>query len=82
MTEIYKSMNHLNPSLVWEFHEKKHVTYDLRIKNLCKLPQTKTEGYGQESLSFRGVASSGTPLMIPLKINTCGFQRENQRLGW
>ena len=54
MTEIYKSMNQLNPSLVWEFHEKKHVTYDLRIKNLCKLPQIKTQGYGQESLSFRG----------------------------
>ena len=34
MTEIYKSMNQLNPSLVWEFHEKKHVTYDLRIQNL------------------------------------------------
>ena len=32
MTEIYKSMNQLNPSLVWEFHAKKHVTYDLRIK--------------------------------------------------
>ena len=52
MTEIYKSMNQLNPSLVWEFHEKKHVTYDLRIKNLCKLPQIKTQGYGQESLTF------------------------------
>ena len=54
MTEIYKSMNQLNPSLVWEFHEKKHVTDDLRIQNLCKLPQIKTQGYGQESLSFRG----------------------------
>ena len=53
MTEIYKSMNQLNPSLVWEFHEKKHVTYDLRIKNLCKLPK-KAQGYGQVSLSFRG----------------------------
>ena len=31
MTEIYKSMNKLNPSLVCEFHEKKHVTYDLRM---------------------------------------------------
>ena len=47
-------MNHLNPSLVWEFHEKKHVTCDLRIQNLCKLPQIKTQGYRQESLSFRG----------------------------
>ena len=52
MTEIYKSMNKLNPSLVWEFHEKKHETYDLRIQNLCKLPEIKTQGYGQESLSF------------------------------
>ena len=31
-----------------------HATYDQRIQNLCKLPQTKTQGYGQESLSFRG----------------------------
>ena len=54
MIEIYKSLNHLNPSLVWEFYETKHVTYNLRIKNLCKLPQTKTQGFGQESLSFRG----------------------------
>ena len=54
MTEIYKSMNQLNPSLVWEFHEKKHVTYGLRIQNRCKLPKIKTQGYGQESLSFRG----------------------------
>ena len=54
MTEIYKSMNQLNPSLVWEFHEKKHVAYDLRIQNLCKLPKIKTQVYGQESLSFRG----------------------------
>ena len=54
MTEIYKSMNHLNPSLIWEFHEKKHVSYNLRIQDLCKLPQIKTQGYGQESVSFRG----------------------------
>ena len=47
-------MNHLNPSLIWEFHEKKDVSYNLRIRNLCKLPQIKTQGYGQESLSFRG----------------------------
>ena len=35
-------------------HEKKHVSYNLRIQNLYKLPQIKTLGYGQESLSFRG----------------------------
>ena len=46
MTEIYKAMNQLNTSLVWEFHENKHVTYDLRIQNLGKLPKIKTQGYG------------------------------------
>ena len=44
----------VNPSLIWEFHEKKDVSYNLRIQNLCKLPQIKKQGYGQESLSFGG----------------------------
>ena len=51
---IYMSLNNINPSIVWEFHEKKHVPYDLRKNNLCKLPRTKTTSYGVESLSFRG----------------------------
>ena len=54
MTEIHISLNNMNPSIVWEFHEKKYVAYDLRKKNLCKLPKAKTISYGAESLSFRG----------------------------
>ena len=53
MTEIYKSTKKLNPSYLWEFHERKEVTYDLRTKDLCKLPKIKKR-YGAESLSFRG----------------------------
>ena len=52
MTEIYKFMIHLNPSIVWEFHEKKPITFNLRIQNLCKLPTNKTLGFGLDSLSF------------------------------
>ena len=40
-TEIYKSLNNTNSSTVLEFHEKKCVKYDLRKKNLCKLPKAK-----------------------------------------
>ena len=29
MIEIYKTMNNLNPSDIWEFHEEKVVKYDL-----------------------------------------------------
>ena len=54
MTEIYKSMNHLNTSIVWGLHEKKPITYNLRKQNLCKLPTIKTLGFGLDSLSFRG----------------------------
>ena len=46
MIEIFKTMNGLNPPLVWEFHERKHVTYNLRIQNLCKLPPIKTMNFG------------------------------------
>ena len=54
MIEIYKTMNNLNPSYIWEFHEEKVVKYDLRTKNLCRLPKTQTTKFGIESLSFRG----------------------------
>ena len=54
MTEIFKSMNGLNPPLVWQFHERKHVTYNLRMQNLCKLPPIKTMNFGLDSISFRG----------------------------
>ena len=53
MTEIYMSLNNMNPSIVWEFHEKKHVAYDLSKKNLCELPKANAS-FGVESLSFRG----------------------------
>ena len=54
MTEIYMSLYSINPTIVWEFHEKKYVAYDLRTKTFCKRPKAKTTSYGIESLSFRG----------------------------
>ena len=54
MKEIFKSMNGLNPPPVWEFHGRKHVTYNLRTQNLCKLPPIKMMNFGLDSISFRG----------------------------
>ena len=54
MIEIYKTVNNLNPSYLWEFLEKKVVKSDLRTKNLCRLPKIRTTTFGIESLSFRG----------------------------
>ena len=44
----------MNPSIISEFHEIKHFKYDLRKKNLCKIPNAKTTSYGVEPVSFRG----------------------------
>ena len=54
MLEIYKSINHLNPSYIWQLHERKESPYDLRTKHRCKLTITKTIKFGTASLSFRG----------------------------
>ena len=53
MTKMFMSMNPLCPPLAREVHEKKHIKYDLRIEQLCKLPMTRTYGFGLESLSAR-----------------------------
>ena len=54
MIEVYKSLNHLNPEYMWEFFVKKDVQYNLRTKELCKLPSVSSQRYGLNSLSFRG----------------------------
>ena len=54
MMEIYKSMNHLNPEYIWDFFIKKDVSFNLRTKELCKLPSASSQRYGINSLSFRG----------------------------
>ena len=50
MVEIYKTINHLNPAYMWE----KDVPYNLRSKELCKIPFVNSQRYGISSLSFRG----------------------------
>ena len=50
MIEMFKFTNNLNPSIMWEFHEKKHAKYDIRRPNLCELPQIKIHDYWKESL--------------------------------
>ena len=53
MLEIYKSMNHLNPSYIWHLHERKEIQHDVRKKHL-KFPITGTLEFGMELCSFGG----------------------------
>ena len=52
MKGIFNFMDYLNFILLWEFHEKKHVGYNLGIKDVCKLPSIRTTNFEIEQLSF------------------------------
>ena len=54
ITEIFKTLNNLNPSFMKQIFPKKEVFYNLRVSNLLSLPVTKTVRYGSNSVFFRG----------------------------
>ena len=54
MTEVYRTINPLNPEHMWEFFTKRDVPHGLRISELCKIPSVNTQCNGINSLSFRG----------------------------
>ena len=54
MIEVYKSLNHENPSFLWEFFARKEINYNLRIKDIFALPKALTTSFGINSMSFRG----------------------------
>lgn len=72
MTEVYKSKNHLNPSIVWEFHEKKHITFKLRMQNIWLWTQ----------FSHFEVVSYGTFLMsVSNKYPHCRVLKRGSKTG-
>ncbi len=54
MTEIYKTINDLNPPFMKDIFQIKHVDYNLRNNNLLKIPKTYTQSYGQKSIALMG----------------------------
>ena len=65
MIEVYKSLNHQNPSFLWELFARKEINYNLRIKDILALPKALTASFGINSISFRGrILCNSTPDMI------------------
>ena len=54
MTEIYKSLNKINPEIMWDIFKQKHVPYNFRNKMLTNLPSAKSTTYGTNSVVFKG----------------------------
>ena len=52
-TLLYTSINNLSPPIMKDFFDFENTRYDLRHKQLLKLPETSTSRYGTEALSFK-----------------------------
>ena len=54
MTEIFKTINNLNPIFMKDIFATKHSYYSLRNPNHLQLPKVRTTKYGTENIQFRG----------------------------
>ena len=54
LIEIYKFMNNISAPIIKDFFDLKNTRYDLRNKQLLKLPETSTSRYGTQALCFKG----------------------------
>ena len=65
MIKVYKSLNHQNPSFLWELFARKEINYNLRVKDNLALPKALTMSFGINSISFRGsILWNSTPDVI------------------
>ena len=76
MIEVYKSLNHQNPSFLWELFARKEINYNMRIKNILALSKTLTRSFGINSISFRGsILWNGTPDVIKSSNTVFAFMK-------
>ena len=54
MLEVYKSLNHYSPELLWDLFCRKQQPYNLRNQILIQLPSAKSTKYGTNSIVFKG----------------------------
>ena len=54
MLEVFKTLNHLDSSYLWDLFNVKQVEYNMRTKNLVMLPHIKTQTHGANLITFRG----------------------------
>ena len=57
MCEVYKSLNHLNPSFLWDFFKHKETPYSLRKGPLLELPPAQERLFGIYKIEIRSTIS-------------------------
>ena len=53
MLEVCKSVNHMNPRIMWNLFTEKEISYSLRAGKKFVLPPTQGKTYGTYGLFFR-----------------------------
>ena len=53
-TEVYKSLNGLNPVYMSNLFKRKELPYNLRQDNILILPKFKSQRYGRKSFTYNG----------------------------
>ena len=77
MCEVFKSLNHLNPSFLWNIFIPKEIPYSLRNGSLLTLPPVKGKLYGVYCLKFRSSYSWNN---LPKDIKSASSLIEFKRL--
>lgn len=75
MLEVYKSLNHKNPKLMWDLFSIKTIPYNLRGQLLVKLPTARSTTYGINSLLFKAsIMWNSLPNLIKTSPNISLFK--------
>ena len=77
MCEVYKSLNHLNPSFMWDFFKRKETPYSLRKGPLLELPPAQGRLFGIYTIQFRSTISWNN---LPKEIKCASSLDEFKRL--
>ena len=79
MIDVYESLNHENPSFLWDLFKRKDINYNLRIKDILTLPKASTASFGTNSIASRGsIIWNSTPDVIK-NSNTVSIFGKNKK---
>ena len=76
MIEIYKTLNNTNPPFMQEYFIRKDVKYDLRTRDLLKIPAAKSITFDIDSIILRGsLLWNSIPDLIKRASSAATFKR-------
>ena len=77
LIEIYKSMKNISPPIMQEFYNLNFTPYNLRMKQLVKLPKTITSKYGIQALCFK---KSLLWKMVPIQYKNTNLENFKRKI--